>query len=467
MGKTVGFAISCWQRASDFISDLDTRFCPVFFLLSRLRFKRWSDKDIRKYQQSRLRRMVRWAVRKTRFYRTHFRGFELTDFQSLPITSKRLMMQNLSDFNSVGLSKEEILDFCLRAENSRDFSHRLKGINVGMSSGTSGNKGVEMATRGEEKFLRAYFLARFDFPRAEKINLAFILRVTSPAFNLNLLGHRLTYIDQLDSIRNICDKLSRLQPNIISGPPSMLRLIGRQAESGHLNLQLKRIVTYAEVLYPDVRAYLSRVFQCPVHEIYKCSEGALAITCSHQKLHVNEDLVYLELLRTDGTPTPDGEPCHQLLITDLHKRSLPILRYALNDIITISESKCLCGSNFRVIESIQGRSDDMFWGVRAPGEEPQFIFPDFITRKIISVSDDIAEFQAIQKDYTFVDVRAELAEGADPEFIRQKIVEGIREVFTRYECIPPEVGVSFETSLHNNSQAKFRRTICHIHHEST
>ena len=93
------------------------------------------------------------------------------------------MMENLTLFNTCGLEKNEMIEFCLEIERTRDFSKRLKGYNVGMSSGTSGNKGVEITSKSEENLLRAAFLARFDFPEKAKINLAFILRVTSPAFN--------------------------------------------------------------------------------------------------------------------------------------------------------------------------------------------------------------------------------------------------------------------------------------------
>ncbi len=234
------------------------------------------------------------------------------------------MMENLSHFNTCGLEKDEILEFCLEADRTRDFSKRLKGVNIGMSSGTSGNKGVEITGKSEENLMRAAFFARFSFPKNEKINLAFILRVTSPAFALNRFGHRLTYITQLDLLENIVKKLNDQQANIISAPPSMLKILAREAEEGRLTVNPLRLVSYAEVLYPDARDYIRRVFNCEVHEIYKCSEGAIAITCRYGSLHINEDMVAIQLVNSDGSPTTPGNPCHKLIITDLHKSSLPI-----------------------------------------------------------------------------------------------------------------------------------------------
>ena len=122
------------------------------------------------------------------FFKKHYRGYDLNDFFSLPTVNKKIMMDNLGDYNTLGFTKDEILNFCLEIEKSRDFSKRWKGLNIGMSSGTSGNKGVEIVSRDEEKYMKTALFARFDFPKNEKVNLAFILRVSAPAFNLNNLG---------------------------------------------------------------------------------------------------------------------------------------------------------------------------------------------------------------------------------------------------------------------------------------
>ena len=437
----------------------------LFWLLCRYRFRHWDQDRIKKYQESRIRNRVQFVIRNSEFYRSHYSDCDTSDIWNLPPTSKNVMMENLSTFNTRGLKKEDIMEFCLKAEKSRDFSKRLMGLNIGMSSGTSGNKGVEITSKREENMLRAAFFARFAFPEKQKINLAFILRVTSPAFTLNKFGHRLTYIGQLDTIENIVKKLNDLQPNIISAPPSMLKVIAHEAEEGKLHVKPVRLVSYAEVLYPDVSNYLTKIFSCDVHEIYKCSEGSIAITCRHGRLHVNEDLVAIQLLDRDGSPTPPGNPCHRLIITDLHKSTLPIIRYELNDILTLSAEKCPCGSHFRVIEKIQGRADDIFWGLRKTDRSRHFIFQDYISRNIISVSDSIREFQAIQKDYEHLVLRILLDPSAQEHEklkVQEELISRIRKVFTEYGCFEPEVEVIFAEPLRNINSGKLSRVICEI-----
>lgn len=439
-------------------SDLETKSFLLFYLLCKYRFKYFHKKDIQQYQARRAKAVVQYAVTHSKFFHHHYSGYDLNNIWSLPTVNKKIMMENLTDYNTVGLSKEEIVRFCLEVEESRDFSRRLKEFNVGMSSGTSGNKGVEIVSLREEKYMKAALFARFDFPKKEKINLAFILRVSAPAFNLGKYGHTLTYISQLLSIDEIKHQLEKIQPNVVSAPASMLKILAKEVERGHISIKPKRLISYAEVLYSDVQEYLEQVFGCSVHQIYKCTEGPIAISCPSGSLHINEDLVAIETLMEDGSVTPIGEPCQKLVVTDLHKTSQPIIRYELNDIITLSSHTCGCGSAFRVIQNIQGRADDLFWAKNIKTGEWQFIFPDYISRAIITSSDMIDEYQAIQNSPSDIVVRLQLKDNTLCErFEEKQLIHNIQAVFLRYHCKKPKISLVFEKPQLNTYSHKLIR----------
>ncbi len=438
--------------------DLETKNFLLFYFFCKFRFKFFNKSKIYKYQKQRARYIVKYASARSGFFKKYYSGFDLNDFSGLPTVNKKIMMDNLTDYNTVGLTKEEILSFCLEIEKTRDFSKRLKGLNIGMSSGTSGNKGVEIVTSAEESYMRSALLARFDFPKNEKINLAFILRVSAPAFNLNKFGHKLTYISQLNPFYEIKNQLEKIRPNVLSAPPSMLKIIGSHVKNGKISLNLKRVISYAEILYPDVKDYLADVFKCPVHQIYKCTEGPIAISCKYGSLHINEDLVLVETLNSDGTITTPGQACQKLIVTDLHKKSQPIIRYELNDIITISPDKCLCGSSFRVIENIQGRADDLFWAKNIINNEWQYIFPDYISRAIITASEDIDEYQAIQNSPDDILIRIQLKNGVCcNQFESQAVKKNINDVFDSYQCRQPKILILFEKPQFNKNSNKLIR----------
>jgi putative adenylate-forming enzyme len=450
--------------ASELFDRIETKSFLLFYLLCRYRFRHFNEKEIHIYQEKRIRNVVKSAVADSAFFREYYSGHDLNDVWNLPVINKKIMMENLTRCNTVGLSKDEIINFCLEVERTRDFTRRLHGLNIGMSSGTSGNKGVEIVTKEEENYMKAALFARFDFPKKEKINLAFILRVSAPAFTLDKFGHKLTYVSQLDTIENINRQLEKINPNIISAPPSMLKIIAKEYENGNLSINPERLISYAEVLYPDVKKYLEQVFKCPVHQIYKCTEGPIAISCKFGSLHINEDLVALQALDDNEAPVSPGQPCNKLIITDLHKRALPVIRYELNDIITISREKCRCGSEFRVIEEIKGRADDIFWGIRKEDNREHFIFQDYISRMIITTSDDIEDFQAIQKDYYHVVLRIMLKNGSDKYSVSEKLTTGLKKIFSVYGCFEPEVEIIFGEPLRNQYSNKLARVICEIRH---
>jgi putative adenylate-forming enzyme len=437
-------------------ADIEAFAFPLFYATCKARFKAMSAGAIAQYQARKAQNIVRYAVRHAPYFARLYRGHDLSQVWSLPTVNKTAMMENLTEYNTVGLKRQEILAFCQHVERTRDFTLRLKGINVGMSSGTSGNKGVEITTRREENYARAAFFARFPFPKA-KINMAFILRVSSPAFRIDVFGHRLTYISQLNTREAICQQLEQLDPNVLSAPPSMLRILAREVERDRLSIAPLEIVSYAKVLYPNDRAYLQQVFGCPVYEIYKATEGAIAISCRYGSLHVSEDLVALQLLDDDGLPTPPGKPSRHTVVTDLHKTSQPIVRYELNDVITISPRPCPCGSSFRVIEQIQGRADDLFWGVRADDGQMQFIFADYIRRAIILLSEQILEYQVTQLAPDWVRVRLLVSDPDAHGRIGEAARQAIEQVFVNYACIRPRVEVEFGEPVPNPQSRKLIR----------
>lgn len=179
----------------------------------------------------------------------------------------------------------------------------------------------------------------------------------------------------------------------------------------------------------------------------------------------------VELLDENGAPTPPGTPCHRMLVTDLHKTSQPIVRYQLNDIVTLSPERCPCGSHFRVIERIDGRADDVFWGRRvvstgSTGADAasqdggwQFIFPDYISRAIISAADEIDEYQVMQRAPDDLLVRLQLA-GGDTERIVEDVESALCQVFMQYGCHPPTVEVRLEPPVSNPNSGKLIRVQC-------
>ena len=83
-----------------------------------------------------------------------------------------------------------------------------------------------------------------------------------------------------------------------------------------------------------------------------------------------------------------------MIITNLINYAQPLIRYEMNDMIVLDEP-CSCGSNFRTIERIIGRRDDLLYFYNS-NHEKKYVFPDLFARWIITESDLIREFQVYQ-----------------------------------------------------------------------
>jgi putative adenylate-forming enzyme len=372
--------------------------------------------------------------------------------------NKQLFMDNFSQLNTVGLTREECINHCLEKEQSRDFSDYYKGYLVGMSTGTSGNRGIEFVSKMETFFMQLLVFFRFPFPKTKKIHLAFILRVFSPGFGHDGRKIRITYVSPLDTIETIVKKLNALNPNLLSGPPSVLQVLARAKKEGSLKVSPLLIISYGEVLSSNVKKIVEKDFKCSVVEVYKSSESFIALPCKDGKLHINEDTTLVEVLDKNNQPVKPGE-LGFVVVTDFIKRKTPIIRYKLNDLITIDPEPCSCGSNFRVIKEVHGRADDIILGRKINSDELQFILPDYIRRSIISSSEYIEEYNAIQTSPKKLTINLQLIANIEEPVkkeIESIIQRNLENIFSQHDSEVPEIAFQY-ASIKQDFDKKLRR----------
>ena len=119
-------------------------------------------------------------------------------------------------------------------------------------------------------------------------------------------------------------------------------------------------------LGPDLDGALRNELQerwgCPIYDTYGTHEvGTAGFECMYQTgMHLMEDCVYLEVVDVDtGEPLPAGAQGN-LVATVFFRTMPPIIRYNLRDLACIQPiMQCDCGSNFRRMSHMLGRSDAM------------------------------------------------------------------------------------------------------------
>jgi phenylacetate-CoA ligase len=123
---------------------------------------------------------------------------------------------------------------------------------------------------------------------------------------------------------------------------------------------LRAVYSTAEALTPRMRQVMEGVFHCKVTNRYGCRDaGDMACECVFQTgLHINPLYTYLEVVDEQGHPLPDGEE-GEILITQLHNYSMPLIRYAVGDRgIRQAPTRCACGREWESLLQITGRTAD-------------------------------------------------------------------------------------------------------------
>lgn len=356
----------------------------ILYYLIRFRLNRRCLSSERGLNYLRERRKRKWRkqLKRSAFYQ-NLAESELNDF---PLMDKASFMEHFDAINSVGISKEDAFAIAQRSEESRDFSSEINCVTVGISSGTSGNKGIFLASLKERAVWVAAVLDRVIGFSLRKRKVAFFLRSNSNLYESvgsNLLSF--SYFDIKADMKKNLEKLSALNPHILVGQPSVLLAVSDYYREKGTMPGFEKVISVAEVLEEDVAQRLEQVFGVKTEQVYQCTEGFLAHTCSQGNLHFNEDWLHIEkkyLDKENGRFHP--------VITDFLRSSQPIIRYELNDIIKEGAS-CSCGLKSTVIQKIEGRSDDVFILKNERGELVT-IYPDLIRRAIITSSDDIENY---------------------------------------------------------------------------
>ncbi|WP_147916830.1 F390 synthetase-related protein [Ruania zhangjianzhongii] len=330
---------------------------------------------LERYQQRRIRKHLRFLRARSPFY-AHV--YALTD---APVMDKAMMMAHFDRLNTVGVRRTDAEALALAAERSRDFAPMLDTIAVGLSSGTSGHRGLFLVSPADRDAWAGTVLAQTLPPGLTGHRIALFLRANNALYETvrsKLVDFR--YYDLTVPITQHLADLAAYAPTILVAPPSVLRLL---ADAGHELGDLQRVYSVAEVLDPgEAETFATAFGQERLHQLYQCTEGFLAHTCARGVLHLNEQQVLIE-------PEWLDEDRFVPVVTDFSRRTQPIVRYRLNDVLVARRGRCACGSVLRAIERIEGRADDTLLLGGA------VVFADLVSRAVIA-ADGFTEYRVVQ-----------------------------------------------------------------------
>ena len=129
-------------------------------------------------------------------------------------------------------------------------------------------------------------------------------------------------------------------------PSDLMPLLGYLEEKS-MELDILHVVYGGERLFASTKEYLKkrlhvRRFNSTFQSIDVGTIGFQCEHCMEGQYHIHDTLQYIECVDEQGNWVADGE-IGELVITNLHRRLLPVIRYKTGDLIRRLPESCSCG----------------------------------------------------------------------------------------------------------------------------
>jgi len=312
--------------------------------------------EIRKIRMMKLQRLLHYCSNKVKYYKEVFQqaGIDpkkittLDDLESIPILTKKDLRDRFWDF----------------------LPSKLPECRVTRTSGSTGIPVCFLSDRNARKFNSAAVIRSrkaAGIPLIGRPILTPLKTANDPPRKPHwtfLQGiHQTYYINPyLDSADNseyaarLFEKLER--PAVLGITPATRALAQKIHDGAFPPLRPIAVLTTGEPLRPEVRGLLESTFQTKVSDIYGCSEGGeIAWQCHRNRgYHINAENCIVEIVK-GNKPVAIGET-GEVVITNLNRYAMPIIRYKNGDLARLSTEMCSCGCQLPMIEEIAGRTGE-------------------------------------------------------------------------------------------------------------
>jgi phenylacetate-CoA ligase len=237
-----------------------------------------------------------------------------------------------------------------------------------------------------------------------------------------LLGRRRFSLGDSPNSDHVLAKLDYYEPEYIYGYTSALvDLATRWSASGRQLKRLRAVISTAEVLQPFQRRILESAFGCPVINEYGCSElDIIACSCAAGTMHVAPANVLVESVQYSDA--------HELVLTGLESRLMPLIRYRVGDIGRVSWVSCSCGKSSLAVDGLDGRTSKQMVFLPDGRKRHCAIFNDIIDSLPPGLA--IRKFrvaqEAIDRFHFYLDCERSVPQQALLEMITDKTVTALK-----------------------------------------
>lgn len=427
------------------------------------RERRASAEAMRAFRDRRLHRLIVEAKTKSALWKERLAHIDpslpINLAQIQPITKAEMMTRFEDSICGGDLTLDEIAAF-VQQPGSAGKPLRGKYI-VATTSGTTGQVGYFVSDADAFARMNGALFARvlryrlvpkeilrFCFGRRYRMAMTiateghFITRLLAgfrPLLTRALVDLRAFSI--LARLEETIHNLNLYRPHYVHGYPTFLEVLAHERMFGRLNIDPEFISLGSEPVSTSARQAIARAFpRAQIVETYGATEClTLANQCSAGRLHVNEDIAILEPVDAVGRPVPVGQRSDKVYVTNLINRAQPLLRYELNDSVTILDDDCPCRSPMTSIR-VDGRADDT---IHLPDETGRItVHPPIVLETLFLGVPGLRQYQLVHDAPEHLSARFVPEHGADPTVVARRLKDAIRAYLDRHQL--RRIGVAVE-----------------------
>lgn len=233
-----------------------------------------------------------------------------------------------------------------------------------------------------------------------------------------------------------------LGSTVIGATSSYALLLAEEIEKRGIRdrLKLRKGLIGSERWGEKMRQRIQNELGIQIYDIYGLTEiygPGIGISCDeHAGMHVWDDYIYMEIIDPEtGEVLPDGE-VGELVLTTLQKEGAPLIRYRTHDLTRIIPGECACGSHHPRIDTLTGRTDDMF---KVKGVN---MFPAQVEEVIKITNGASSEYQVMIENISGHDVLTVLFETALTGEDKERCEIELATIFkAKLGCTPEAKGV--------------------------
>jgi phenylacetate-CoA ligase len=344
------------------------------FVAAQLARNAWSREQLIAHQRERLGALIAHARERSPYYREVLDPH--ADLAELPTLSKATVMEHWDRIVcEPRLRRDEVVAHTAGEHADEPY---LGEYQVFTTSGASGLRGLFVYSAAEWTGAMAVTLRAMAMAGARPGERTIgIGAPPGPHMSDRIYAALRTRagtreLSALTPLGEIVEALNAYQPEVLLGYPTVGALLAAEQLAGRLRIAPRLIAFGSEPLTAAMRDRVREAWGLDPGEYYSTT-GAPVIASStpeHPRaLEVLEDQYLIEVVDEDDRPVPPGTAGAKVLVTNLHNRTLPLIRYELADRVTVSPDPNPAGRPYRHLAAIDGRTaDTLRFQARTGGE---------------------------------------------------------------------------------------------------